>query len=156
MRSYWENTIYVVKEQIGDNPVYKVVSEMDGSKSRVLHRKLLHLVTDLLIDLPATEKQTKPSSERKKKLKTAHKEAEPQLHCEASSDDDESSYYVIRYNLRNDNRHNATATCEPTYTPLRNSVPTGLSQTADHCRPVRVRESMYIRETPARNQSLKA
>lgn len=33
LRSYWENIIYVVKDQISDNPVYKVVSEMDGSKS---------------------------------------------------------------------------------------------------------------------------
>ncbi|KAL1264118.1 hypothetical protein QQF64_004473 [Cirrhinus molitorella] len=34
LRSYWEQTVYVVKEQISNGPVYRVVAEMDSSKSR--------------------------------------------------------------------------------------------------------------------------
>jgi len=47
LRSYCEKTVYIVKEQINDGPVYRVVAETDSSKSRVLHRNLLHQVNDL-------------------------------------------------------------------------------------------------------------
>lgn len=40
LRSYWEQIVYIVKEQINDN------SEK-GGKIRTLHRNLLHLVNDL-------------------------------------------------------------------------------------------------------------
>ncbi|XP_051793415.1 uncharacterized protein b3gat1b isoform X1 [Acanthochromis polyacanthus] len=143
LRSYWEHTIYVVKEQIGDNPVYKVVSERDGSKSRVLHRNLLHLVTDLPIDPLEDGKGSKPSAKKRKRAQTANREPELQLNSEMGSDDDDgSSYYVLRYNLRNRDGQNVT-TNEPTCSPLRNSVPTELNQTADVSPPVRERQLMY-------------
>uniref|UniRef100_A0A3B3QQY7 Gypsy retrotransposon integrase-like protein 1 n=1 Tax=Paramormyrops kingsleyae TaxID=1676925 RepID=A0A3B3QQY7_9TELE len=47
LRSYWEPTIYVVKEQLGDNFVYKVHPEKDERKIRTLHRNHLLLVNDL-------------------------------------------------------------------------------------------------------------
>ncbi|KAL0199247.1 hypothetical protein M9458_007787, partial [Cirrhinus mrigala] len=47
LRSYWEPTIYVVKEQLGDNFVYKVHPEKDEHKIRTLHRNHLLLVNDL-------------------------------------------------------------------------------------------------------------
>lgn len=46
LRSYWEQTVYVVKEQVNDNPIYKVCPEK-GGKVRTLHRNLLHLVNEL-------------------------------------------------------------------------------------------------------------
>lgn len=47
LRSFWEPTIYVVKEQLGDNFVYKVHPERDEHKVRTLHRNHLLLVNDL-------------------------------------------------------------------------------------------------------------
>ncbi|KAL1278267.1 hypothetical protein QQF64_024940 [Cirrhinus molitorella] len=45
LRSYWEKTIYVVKEQVSDNPVYVVSPEYGNKKgTRTLHRNLLLLV----------------------------------------------------------------------------------------------------------------
>lgn len=40
LRSYWEKTIYVVKEQVSDNPVFEVVSPECGNKkgTRTLQR----------------------------------------------------------------------------------------------------------------------
>lgn len=39
LKLYWEKTIYVVKEQVGDNPVYEVSAETGDRKTRSLHRK---------------------------------------------------------------------------------------------------------------------
>ncbi len=47
LRSYWEPTIYVVKEQLGDNFVYKVHPEKDERKIRTLHRNNFLLANDL-------------------------------------------------------------------------------------------------------------
>lgn len=44
LRSYWEKSIYVVKEQISDNPVYVIHPEEDpNTRSRTIHRNLLLL-----------------------------------------------------------------------------------------------------------------
>ncbi|KAI3374540.1 hypothetical protein L3Q82_021123, partial [Scortum barcoo] len=96
LRAYWENAVYVVTEQIRDSPVYKVVSEVDKNKSRVLHRHLLHLVNDLPIDLPVTKEKVKTSLNRKNSKKPAEREKELQQSSGTSSgDDDESTYYEL-------------------------------------------------------------
>ncbi len=51
LRSYWEKRIYVVKEQISDNPVYVIYPEGDPSvRNRTIHRNLLLLVNDLPVE----------------------------------------------------------------------------------------------------------
>lgn len=47
LRSFWEPTIYVVKEQLGENFVYKVHRERDEHKVRTLNRNHVLLVNDL-------------------------------------------------------------------------------------------------------------
>lgn len=51
LRSYWEKTVYIVKKQIAESPVYIVSPETgDQNKTRTLHRKLLLLVNDLPVE----------------------------------------------------------------------------------------------------------
>ncbi len=53
--SYWEKAVYVVKEQVSNNPVYVIYPEnSDRGKTRTLHRNLLLLVNDLPVEAPAT------------------------------------------------------------------------------------------------------
>lgn len=76
LRAYWENTIYVVKERVNNSPVYRVVLETDGSRSRILHQNLLHLVNDLPADLPAP---VKPPAPRKKRGNNRHQLPESKI-----------------------------------------------------------------------------
>lgn len=41
LKSYWEKTIYIVREQLGDNPVCKVSPESGSRPTCTLHRNLL-------------------------------------------------------------------------------------------------------------------
>lgn len=51
LRSYWENRIYVVRDQVSDNQVYVIHPEGNGQgRTRTLHRNLLLLVNDLPVD----------------------------------------------------------------------------------------------------------
>lgn len=68
LRSYWEKEIYVVKEQVSENPVYIVCPENGGNrKTRTLHRNLLLLVNDLPVEAPPKSPcSKKPAKERHK------------------------------------------------------------------------------------------
>lgn len=72
LRSYWEKEIYVVKEQVSENPVYIVCPENGGNrKTRTLHRNLLLLVNDLPVEAPPKSPcSKKPAKERQTHVQT--------------------------------------------------------------------------------------
>ncbi len=70
LRSYWEKAVYVVKEQVSDNPVYVIHPENnDRGKTRTLHRNLLLLVNDLTVEVPTTTPGTKRPERQKKTVR---------------------------------------------------------------------------------------
>ncbi|XP_061817764.1 uncharacterized protein [Nerophis lumbriciformis] len=143
LRSYWENSTYVVKDQVGDNPVYRVVSEKDGSKSRVLHRNLLHLINDLPVNLPVEEERGKKVPERRPR--TTHINIPPDSNSDTGSDDDgSSSYYELRYNFCTEDRPDV----EPSLVPKIQSGPLELSQIANQGPTLRKRDSANRRHAP--------
>jgi hypothetical protein len=50
LRPYWEKIIYIVREQVGDNPVYRISPETGGRPVRTLHRNLLLQVNNLPVE----------------------------------------------------------------------------------------------------------
>ena len=63
LRSYWKETIYIVKERIADGPVHKVIRVTVGKRVRTLHRNLFHLV-NVLPDCPTQQSQGPPTEKK--------------------------------------------------------------------------------------------
>lgn len=103
LRSYWEKSIYVVKEQFADNPVYVVCPESgDKRKTRTLHRNLLLLVNDLPVEAPtchdAPENSTKKSKCQTRRTNAPERaDLQEELDSDSNSDDDSDGH---RYWLR--------------------------------------------------------
>ncbi|CAI5670877.1 unnamed protein product [Oreochromis niloticus] len=100
LRSYWENRIYVVKEQVSDNPVYVVHPEgNDQGRTRTLHRNLLLLVNDLPVEFPPQPtKLTLRSTPKQTNDRVRDKDRKGWIeNAEASdSDDDTGGGYWLR------------------------------------------------------------
>ncbi|KAL0163756.1 hypothetical protein M9458_039509, partial [Cirrhinus mrigala] len=115
LRSYWEQTVYIVKEQINDGPIYRVFAEMDSSKSRVLHRNLLHQVNDLPVEIP------EETSKQRTKEKQTRQQNETGSPCESDSDEQgDENYYWQRIRDTRENNQRLTInqptqklTCDP-------------------------------------------
>ncbi|ROL52450.1 Retrovirus-related Pol polyprotein from transposon 412 [Anabarilius grahami] len=98
LRPYWEKSIYVVEEQVADNPVYKVSPE-NGSKkgTRTLHRNLLLLVNYLPVETPSDPgKHGKQKRNRQKDRETQSKELTYHEGEETDSDEDDTGEYWLR------------------------------------------------------------
>lgn len=102
LRSYWEKTIYIVKEQLAENPVYVVHPERgDMRKTRTLHRNLLLLVNDLPVDINPPHAQSKRDTKQTRQSRQTRTNVETQKQTDQSdsendSDEDDSSGYWLR------------------------------------------------------------
>lgn len=91
LHSYWEKKIYLVKEQVMDNPVYVVHPEGgDEQRTRVLHRNLLLL--DLPVEAPSDPVKTTPKRQTKQRhSQSSH--ANVREHQSDSADSDAEGDY---------------------------------------------------------------
>lgn len=94
LKSYWEQTIYVVREQVGDNPVYKVSPETGGHPLRTLHRNLLSQVNELPVDIVQTP--TLKSRKGYRRSKERSKTPDPFQSPEISDSEDDAPFYCFR------------------------------------------------------------
>lgn len=99
LRSYWEQTIYIVKEQVGDNPVYKVAPETGNRVTRTLHRNLLLQVNDLPVGPPQIQVTSTRESHRRAKRHSGPVKPTEQTQSPDTSDSEEEGG-VYRYWLR--------------------------------------------------------
>ncbi len=114
LRSYWEQTVYVVKERINDGPVYRVVAETDSSKSRVLHRNLLHQVNDLPVEMP--EGASKQRAKRNQ-IRPQDETGSPYV-SDSDEEQDDENYYWLRVRDTRENNQRLTITILPRNLPV--------------------------------------
>uniref|UniRef100_A0A3B3H4P4 Gypsy retrotransposon integrase-like protein 1 n=1 Tax=Oryzias latipes TaxID=8090 RepID=A0A3B3H4P4_ORYLA len=93
LKPYWEKTIYVVREQLGDNPVYKVSPETNSHPIRTLHRNLLLQVNDLPFEQPPPQK-AHAKAKRSKRLLLTPTQFQSHNSNESDEEEEEPTYWL--------------------------------------------------------------
>lgn len=103
LRPYWEQLIYVVREQVGENPVYKVSPEAGGRPVRTLHRNLLLQVNDLPVE--SFQNSITDTSESRKRPRRVTKTPKPTYERQTpevsgSEEEEEAPRYWLRVPMK--------------------------------------------------------
>lgn len=100
LRSFWEDRIYVVREQVSDNPVYVVQPEGNNQgRIRALHQNLRLLVNDLSVEFPPEPAKpiVRPTCRQAKdRVRAKNREGRIGNAETSDSDDDSGSSYWVR------------------------------------------------------------
>lgn len=99
LRPYWEQLIYVVREQVGENPVYKVSPETGSRPVRTLHRNLLLQVNDLPVE-PLQNQTAKRTETRKRQCRNNDAQRHTQERQTSDPSDSDEEEEVYHYWLR--------------------------------------------------------
>lgn len=95
LKPYWEKAIYIVREQVGENPVYKVSPETGSRPSRILHQNMLLQVNDLPVEPPSVNMPV--GKRNQQSALTTRLVQQTRSHSESESDDeDDQPCYWLR------------------------------------------------------------
>lgn len=94
LKPYWEKTIYTVREQVGENPVYKVSPETGTRPARTLHRNMLLQVNDLPVEPPTVNVPVQKRNQQSARKARLPEQTQTQSASEYDDEDDRPGYWL--------------------------------------------------------------